>query len=512
MRIPLLSAALLLGLPSVLAACGAEIPQSAQVALTQGALSVTLTPTTATATLKAADGSSLSMASGTPLTLTAGNYTLNTVAEGYTPVSQSVEVIAKQTTALKVDLVKKTYVAPTVQVVRVTNTNGVVSAVVQVTLNDDQPLKSLQLAVDGAVMTTATPTLTSGSGTYTLTWDTTAIGRSGSALYANGPYVLQVSATTASNQTGSAVASANVQNTTRYRANLSGKSVTVGGNVIWGGSEITLNLLPDGGNYSGEVSVVWSTTKGEVVGNTLSAALPYSAANQQALDGSTPMTLTAKITADGKTTEVSTTLRVDDQAPQASGGVTVNVPGKSPGLIVPNTFYPATAKVKANFKDVGVGLDQVKLNAYLKSFVVLDGVSDLSSLPEASGYTLRFGVVSDLLGNAVTLNTTDAVAGPFALDMTAPLLKSSAAQNAVLSDKDTVVVTASDPALQDGSAGSGVAALSSDKGGTLSGNALSLSGAQLKAAGAAAGPASVSFTAVDKAGNAATFVLKVILK
>ncbi|MXV21219.1 M20 family dipeptidase [Deinococcus xianganensis] len=290
-------------------------------------------------------------------------------------------------------------------------------------------------------------------------------------------------------------------------AQVSGNNLTGDQGTVYGGGAVTITLT---GPVEKGTPVTWSVSQGAIVGQGISAALPYSDINRQVLTGQ-PITVTAIVTTPHGAVPITVPLRVDDQAPQANGGVTATVPGRPAFFVGENAELPGTATFQISFTDGGVGLNPVKLSAYLRGLPVLGDVHAASELPEARGYTLRVDVISDRLGNRVDV-PPGTVAGPFNVDFKAPVVTSSAPQGTKIQDSTVLTFTGTDPMRDDRTPGSGGVTLSSDKGGTSSGNTLTLTGAQLRAGGASSGPVTITVTATDAAGNATTFIQTVTLE
>ena len=290
-------------------------------------------------------------------------------------------------------------------------------------------------------------------------------------------------------------------------AQVSGNNLTGDQGTVYGGGAVTITLT---GPVEQGTPVTWSVSQGAIVGQGLSATLPYNDINRQVLTGQ-PITVTATVTTPSGAVPITVPLRVDDQAPRANGGVTATVPGRPAFFIGENAELPGSATFQASFTDDGVGLNPVKLSAYLRGLPVLDDVHAASELPEARGYTLRVDVISDRLGNRVDV-PPGTVAGPFNVDLTAPVVTGSAPQGAKVQDSTVLTFTGTDPLRADRTPGSGGVTLTSDQGGTGSGNTLTLTGAQLRAGGAGSGPVTITVTATDAAGNSTTFIQTVTLE
>ncbi len=321
---------------------------------------------------------------------------------------------------------------------------------------------------------------------------------------------------------------------------ITGKTATAGDLTYRGGGPVTLSVqdLPEG------TTVRWTSSQGDLAETgSGTATFPYSPANRLALDGSTDTIVTATLTGKTGTTTLRQALRLDDQAPLAQGGVSVTVKGKTGYLGSGNTYLPSGATFNVSYADTGVGLSKAVLSAYRNGAPVMDHVMSTTQLSEAGGYTLQSTPIADLLGNQVG---GDAVlGGSFAVDFTGPLVTADRAQGAAiqspasvssgtstggtstggtstggtssagaLSDlqvDDALTFTVSDPALADGTAGSGVKTLTISPAGTVSEATASVTWQQLRTAGVKGSAATVTVTATDSAGNTTTFAQRVTL-
>lgn len=536
MKIPFLTASLLLT-TLTLSACNSQTEITEEM---QGTVTVTTTPANAVAVLTSGKAKTYSLTSGSAVSVPVGSYSMTVSAEGYSSVTQPVTVSAGKDTPLTVNLSLSTGTltvtgAPTGATLTVTDGAGKTTSlnsgtattlpVGTYTLTITAPgyaTATQQVAVTSGKDTPLTVDLTKTTGTLTVTGapdgaSLTVTDSSGKVTMVNagvpntlpvGTYTLKVTANgySAVSQSVSISAGESAMVTVKLQTSAINYSVSIQGNsykteagTYYGGADVVVSLTPD--SDPGTVTVTWTSSKGQVVGSGLTATIPYSDLNKQNLSGGA-VVLTAKVTDRLGVRAVPVNVLIDDQAPQADGGVLVKLPGRSAFVISKGLELPASAAFLSQFKDAGVGMNLPVLSAYLNGLLMKDGVTAASDLPEASGYTLRLGTVRDFLGNTSPTTAGADIAGPFNVDLKAPVVVATPNGNVTLAADGAVKYAVSDPRRDDQTQGSGLGSISSDKGGTVSGNVLTLTAADLLAAGAKAGDVvAVTVTATDVAGN-----------
>lgn len=502
---------LLLAAPISLGACGSELPSTSQAQT--GRLTVTSPTPGATLTLTAEGGGVTTLTSGQAVNLPAGRYTLSVSAAGYAPSTQKVALEAGGVADLTVTLsaTPPADTSPTPRITAISDADGKLplSGVLTVTValgnrpGDD--VTGAALLIGGQVVTTGTINPAAGTATFLL--DTAP---KGVPAYPNGALALTVRLGTAAGKSAEVSQTVTLQNASSYTPLVSGKSAQNDKDLYFGGGPITINLQPSGASSGAAQNVTWAISAGEISGSGLSATIPYSDANKVALKGDLIRVTATVQEAGGVTSTQTVSLRADDAPPAASGGVTVTRPGQADAFLAPGAELSGATTFQAKFTDAGVGLGEASLSAWRGDVPVQDNLSQAAQLPEAGGYTLRAGIIADRLGNRVNLSATD-LAGPFGVDLTAPTVSASVAAGSAIGDADTVRFTATDPQKPDGAPGSGVAALTGPVG-TGSGAAFTVTGAQLRAAGAVNGPVAIKVNATDAAGNLRAFTLNVVLK
>ncbi|MFC3606137.1 hypothetical protein [Deinococcus soli (ex Cha et al. 2016)] len=291
---------------------------------------------------------------------------------------------------------------------------------------------------------------------------------------------------------------------------LQGRSVTAGNDLVYGGADIKVQLspLPEG------AAVAWRVSRGDITpGEAGSATIPYSATNREQLTGG-ELTVTAET--GGQT--YRTTLRVDDAAPTADGGVLLTLPGGQKSVLTSGDELPLGTTFEATFQDSGVGMAPVTFATWRSGLPVQTTFTTTDQLTEASQYELRSSGIQDRLGNRV--GSEDGVLGTFGTDYHAPDITADRASGSVLAPlptdgtgttEDALTFQVSDPRRVDGSAGSGLRRVTVSPAGTVAGSVVTVTHQQLRKAGVTGTSAAVTVTATDEAGNAAVQTLTVTL-
>lgn len=319
-----------------------------------------------------------------------------------------------------------------------------------------------------------------------------------------------------------------------------------GENTYYGGDTINLTLQ----NVQA-TNVVWSISQGEITANNLTATIPYSTTNRQALRGDQKITITARWKDDSGTQRTAqTSLYLDDAPPTltttANGTqglyaciapdevdtptptpVTCNfkaAPGAPANvrLVNPQENFNHNTSINFSYQDVGVGMKPITttimrdgLTSYKTTSSDLIQKFDTSILLEGSRYSLQVDEISDLLGNRAVTNGQSLI--DFKVDVSAPVITANPALGVLYKasegddpsntrSENTVVIQASDPALDDFSSGSGIKSFTvSPAYGQLSGDTLTLNYTILRSQGLDVGSTfTLNVTATDLVGHKTT--------